>query len=114
VLGVVQVMWPGWVWVRCQRGACLARCWVRQSAPPWPGESIKTLAADLNTGGITTTDGRTWTRLGLRLVPVSARISGRCDYCLTDSYHGTKPLTGEPADPARRRNPDRIQPNWIV
>jgi hypothetical protein len=59
------------------------------------GETIKELAAEMNARGYTTVNGRAWTRQSLRLVLVSARISGRREYRPTDSYeHGQRPLLG--------------------
>jgi site-specific DNA recombinase len=60
------------------------------------GENVKSLAVDLNARGITTVAGKAWTRQGLRLVLVSARISGRREYRPTDSYPaGRRPMIGE-------------------
>jgi DNA invertase Pin-like site-specific DNA recombinase len=60
------------------------------------GESLNELAKDLNARGIATSTGRAWSRTGLKLVLISARISGRREYRPTDSYeHGHKPPLGE-------------------
>jgi site-specific DNA recombinase len=60
------------------------------------GESLNEMAHDLNARGIATSTGKAWSRQALRLVLISARISGRCEYSPTDSYeHGHKPLLGE-------------------
>jgi site-specific DNA recombinase len=60
------------------------------------GQNIKSLAADLNARGITTVEGRPWSRQGLRLVLVSARISGRREYRPADSHRpGAAPMIGE-------------------
>jgi DNA invertase Pin-like site-specific DNA recombinase len=60
------------------------------------GESLKEMANDLNARGIRTSTGRLWSRSALKLVLISARISGRREYTPTDSYeHGRKPLLGQ-------------------
>lgn len=59
------------------------------------GESLKSVAAMLNTRGVRTSQGNPWTTQGLRLMLASARISGRREYKPTNSYQGTRPLLGE-------------------
>lgn len=60
------------------------------------GESLTEMAYDMNARGLTTSTGRSWSQSALKLVLISARISGRPKYRPTDSYeHGHKPLLGE-------------------
>jgi len=60
------------------------------------GEPLNEMAHDLNARGIPTSTGRAWSRSALKLVLISARISGRREYRPTDSYEpGHKPLLGE-------------------
>ncbi len=60
------------------------------------GESVRGVAADLNTRGIHTATGRAWTPTSLRGVLISARISGRREYTPIELYqNNTRPTTGE-------------------
>jgi len=60
------------------------------------GESIKELARELNARGLRTVSAGPWSRQALRVVLVSARISGRREYKPTDSYEpGHRPMLGQ-------------------
>jgi hypothetical protein len=60
------------------------------------GEHLGEMANDLNTRGITTSTGRPWSRLAVKMVLISTQISGRREHVPTDSYkHGHRPLLRE-------------------
>jgi site-specific DNA recombinase len=105
--GVSQTITPGRICDNNQRGygytadrsaiveaeASVIREFARRALA---GESLNEMAHDLNARGIPTSTGRAWSRSALKLVLISARISGRREYRPTDSYEsGHKPLPGE-------------------